>query len=380
MINKNINTLGFEGMNLSTVLFRLVFTSLSVFFFIALSPTIFPSISSALLPIIGAALGIAFSIALFGTEFFFRQLSLKSLNTITLGVFVGYFFGQAIILALSGLLEFSPTALNPSLIALCKGIISLTALYFGVTITAKASEEIYVSIPFIKFTPSIQKKQDILLDHSILADSRLIDLASSGLLNSKILIPRFILKEIYELVESTQEVHKNRARRSLEIIKKLESIPSLEIRYIDTDFPEIQDSHAKVIRLARVLDASILTADMSQIDQSSAEGVVVINIHSLAKGLKPLTHTGEFINIKVQRYGKEARQGVGYLDDGTMVVINGGAEYIGDSIKAQVLSVKHTSSGRMIFCNAMEEGMLPSHQLEENLSKFENAPKSYFAL
>lgn len=367
-------------MNLPTVFFRLVFTCLSIFFFIALSATVFPSISITIPLIMGTVLGVAFSMALFGAEFFFRQLSLKSLNTITLGVFVGYFLGQAIIITLSSLLEFSAITLNPSLMAFCKGIISLGAIYFGVTITARASEEIYVSIPFIKFTPSIQKKQDILLDHSILADSRLIDLAASGLLNNKVLIPRFILKEIYELVESTQEVHKNRARRSLEIIKKLESLPSLEIRYVDTDFPEIQDSHAKVVRLARVLDASILTADMSQIDQSSAEGVLVINIHSLAKGLKPLTHTGEYINIKVQRYGKEARQGVGYLEDGTMVVINGGAEYIGEAIKAQVLSVKHTSSGRMIFCNAMEEGMLPSQQLEENLSKFENAPKSYFAL
>ncbi|HEY4831594.1 MAG TPA: TRAM domain-containing protein, partial [Waddliaceae bacterium] len=265
-------------------------------------------------------------------------------------------------------------------IAFCKGIIFLATLYFSLTRTERASEEIYVSIPFIKFKPNIQKKQDILLDHSILADSRLIDLAASGLLDNQILIPRFILKEIYELVESSQEVNKNRARRPLEVIKKLESLPSLEIRYVDTDFPEIHDSYAKIIRLARVLDASILTADMSQIDQSSAEGVRVINIHSIAKGLKPLTHNGEYINIKVQRYGKEARQGVGYLDDGTMVVINGGAEYIGESIKAQVLSVKHTSSGRMIFCNATEEGMLPSQQLEENLSKFENAPKSYFAL
>jgi uncharacterized protein YacL len=367
-------------MNPSTLFFRLVFTCLSMFFFIALSASIFPSASSAILPIIGIALGVFFSLVLFGVEFFFRQLSLKSLNTITLGLFFGYLFGQTIILVLSGLFEFSAIVLEPSLIVLCKGILFLAAIYFGLTITARASEEVYISIPFIKFKPNLQKKQDVLLDYSILADSRLIDLAASGLLDNQILIPRFILKEIYELVESTQELHKNRARRSLEIIKKLESFTSLEIRYTDTDFPEIQDSHTKIIRLARVLDASILTADMSQIDQSSVEGIRIININSIAKGLKPLTHTGEYINIKVQRYGKEARQGVGYLDDGTMVVINGGAEYIGEAIKAQVLSVKHTSSGRMIFCNAMEEGMLANQQLEENLSKFENAPKSYFAL
>lgn len=119
---------------------------------------------------------------------------------------------------------------------------------------------------------------------------------------------------------------------------------------------------------------------MSKIEQSSIEGVRIINIHSLAKALKPLSHSGEFINIKVQRYGKEARQGIGYLDDGTMVVVNGGAEFIGDIIKAQVLSVKHTSSGRMIFCNAMEEPMPQSEEVEHSLKDIENSPQSYFTL
>jgi uncharacterized protein YacL len=96
--------------------------------------------------------------------------------------------------------------------------------------------------------------------------------------------------------------------------------------------------------------------------------------------LKPITQTGEFINIKIQRYGKEPRQGVGYLDDGTMVVINGGAEFIGETIKAQVLSVKHTSSGRMIFCNAAEEGVFSEHQIAQTVADMETSHKNYFAL
>ncbi len=121
---------------------------------------------------------------------------------------------------------------------------------------------------------------------------------------------------------------------------ELESLPALDLRYVDTDFPDVKDPMTKLIRLARFLDANIITSDMNRIQQSFHEGVSIINIHMLSNALKPITQTGEHINIKIQRYGKEPRQGVGYLEDGTMVVVNGGAEYIGETIKAQVLSVE----------------------------------------
>ncbi|CCB91023.1 hypothetical protein WCH_AR05120 [Waddlia chondrophila 2032/99] len=124
----------------------------------------------------------------------------------------------------------------------------------------------------------------------------------------------------------------------------------------------------------------MLTAEANQIEQSSVEGIRIINMHNLAKALKPLTQTGEFISIKVQRYGKEARQGVGYLEDGTMVVINGGAEFIGEMIKAQVLSVKHTSSGRMIFCNAFEDEEGYAEERMAIPDKDDSSAKKYFAL
>lgn len=186
------------------------------------------------------------------------------------------------------------------------------------------------------------------------------------------------MKQLYEMAESQIETQKNRARRALDIVKKMEELPSLELRFNETDFPEIKELPAKLIRLSRLLNANLLTADMNQIEQSSIEDVRIINIHALAKALKPLTQNGEFIQIKVQRYGKEARQGIGYLDDGTMVVVNGGAEYIGEIIKVQVLSVKHTSSGRMIFCNAMGEEFADAEEVPSQ--EAEQTAKNYFAL
>ena len=160
---------------------------------------------------------------------------------------------------------------------------------------------------------------------------------------------------------------KNKARRCLDVIKKLESVPALEIKINDTDFPDVKEMQGKLIRLARLLDANLLTADINRIQMASIEGIRVINMHALSNALKPLMQAGEYIKIKIQRYGKEPRQGVGYLDDGTMVVVNGGGNYIGETIEAKVLSVKHTTSGRMIFCNAVDDEGVSYEDEDEHL-------------
>ena len=129
----------------------------------------------------------------------------------------------------------------------------------------------------------------------------------------------------------------------------------MNLRFNDTNFPEMKDSFSKLARLARLLDSNILTADVSQIQVPVIEGIKIINIHALTNALKPLMQAGESMQIKIQRYGKEPNQGVGYLEDGTMVVVNGGGDFIGENIDVHVLSMKHTSSGRMIFCNAVDD-------------------------
>jgi uncharacterized protein YacL len=203
-----------------------------------------------------------------------------------------------------------------------------------------------------------------------LSDARIIDLAATGLLDHQLILPRFLVKELYLQAETGDELSKSKARRCLETVKKLEAIPNLELRINETDFQDVKEPFNKQLRLARLLDASLLTADISRIQMASIEGIRIINIHALSHALKPFMQTGESIKIKIQRYGKEPRQGVGYLEDGTMVVVNGGGDYIGETIDTQVLSVKHTSSGRMIFCNALEEGSFNLYEEES-----ENVPR-----
>lgn len=307
----------------------------------------------------GVVWGSALAIALLASEIALSQITAKTINILSLGLFFGYVFGEAS----SWVVKEALTLINPSLLdmattKIAEGCIFLVSIYAGVITTYRSSEELYLSIPFIRLKPIIQRKRDIIVDASALTDPRIIDFASSGVVDHHLIVPRFILESLYKQAEQ-EEDHKSKARRSLEVVKKLESLPHLNLRFVETDFPELKTVHEKIIKLARLVDANILTADMTSLETAQAEDIRVINLNNLSNALKPLMHNNEHLMIKIQRFGKEARQGVGYLEDGTMVVVNGGGEYIGKTIKCRVLSVKHTTSGRIIFCNCDED--FPGH-------------------
>lgn len=367
-------------MNISLSFIRVFFVILSILFLTTYATTSSPEGITLANVIIGVISGLAFGFLLISTDTLFKRFNLRTLNIATLGLFCGYLMGQAISLIFKNVIDVSALPLSPAITELVKTGIFLFTAYLGMMMSVRAADEIYISIPFIKFKPTTHKKKDVLIDLSALMDSRIIDLASSGLLDNTLIVPRFMLKELNAMGEGNDEIFKVKARRCLEAIKKLENIPSLELRFVENDFPELKDIQSKLTRLARTLDANIITADMNRMQQGSADGFRLINIHLLANALKPITQSGEALQIKIQRYGKEPRQGIGYLDDGTMVVVNGGAEYIGEIIKAQVLSVKHTSSGRMIFCNAVEDELMTSQEIEQTVSEMENSHKNYFAI
>lgn len=366
-------------MNISLAFIRIFFISICTLFFTSYMATTSGEGFNFANVVFGVSSGIIFGLALVGIDLFFKRFNLLTFNIAILGLFLGYLMGEAILLTFNAILNLSSLHVAPESITLLRNGIYLSCAYFGLIMTARAADEWHISIPFIKLKTADQKRKDILVDWSILLDARIIELATSGLLDGNLIMPRFMLKELYSMLESPDETMKTKGKRCLEVFKKLESIPTLDLRHLDTDFPEIKDSIAKLIQLARLLDANVITADIAKLQQVPSEGVRIINIHMISNAWKPMT--GEYINIKIQRYGKEPRQGVGYLEDGTMVVVNGGAEFIGDTIKAQVLSVKHTSSGRMIFCNAAEESLFNDQEFKElspAMDLLEGAQKNYF--
>lgn len=369
-------------MNVSLTFVRVFFSAICLLLFSAYTTTMIPGGFSLMNLVGGLVGGFLFSMLLIGLEASFKEVNLRSFNVLALGLFCGYLMGEVVMLIFNAIVSISALPLSLEILSFVRMGVFLFSAYFAVSMVLRGADELYISIPFIKFKPSNQKKKDILIDMTALLDTRIIDLAASGLLDNHLIVPKFLIKELNYLNEQGDEVGKAKARKCLESLKKLENTPSLEIQYTETDFPEIKDMFAKLTKLAGMMNANIITADLNRLQQNTASGnnTRLINLHTLANALKPITQNGEFLSIKIQRYGKEPRQGIGYLDDGTMVVVNGGAEYIGDTIKAQVLSVKHTSSGRMIFCNTTEEHLLNEQNAIQSIEEMGASHKSYFTL
>jgi uncharacterized protein YacL len=332
---------------------RMFFTIISVLIMTAFVLTSFEKMSTA--HIFNAfAIGCAFGLVFLGADSLFRRFNLKDFNTVSLGMLFGLFMGAVLHMMVSTVIGIMEVSVTAQVLNFVRTGTYLLGVYLGVMMTVRAVDEIYISIPFVRLKPQSHKKRDILFDDSVLADPRIIDITSIGLFDKHVVVPRFIVRELCRCAEDGDETIRAKSRRSLDVLKKLEGMAALDLTFSEIDFPDVKDSFEKLVKLARLVEANILTADSNMIQTSTLEGVRVINLHVLSNALKPIMQAGEHIKIKVQRYGKEPKQGVGYLEDGTMVVINGGGDFIGETVKAQVLSVKHTSSGRMVFCNIFD--------------------------
>ncbi len=270
---------------------------------------------------------IAFAIlALLGVELIRRRVSLRRLNSWTLGLFFGLLLGAVMTRALAALLiEGDPR------------IIYLASLYAGLMITLRSADKLALCIPFLRFEErGGQERGKLYLDSSALADPRLLGVASTGLLNGRLILPRFVERTL----DGTA-------------LEKLREVPGLDLQIEERDFAEEESVAHKLVRLARLMGGDVLTAEAGAVG-TSYDDVRLINLHTLSKALKPIETSGDCLTLRIQRFGKEEHQGVGYLDDGTMVVVNGGGDYIGQEIESRILSVKHTAAGRMIFCNVAD--------------------------
>ncbi|MEI8366003.1 MAG: TRAM domain-containing protein [Parachlamydiaceae bacterium] len=341
-------------MKLSVILPRILFLSLCTILSVMIAATEKNAQNTLFNPLFCGFFGLAFGATVLGLDFFLQKIDLRSFNAATFGIILGYLLGGALVSSILAVLDAGSVVLSPFVSAAVSSGVFLTTCYLGMVLTMRASDELHACFPFIKFLPASQKRKDFIPDLSALSDPRLIDLAVTGIIDQRLVIPHFIVKNLNELLESDDEGCRSRGRRSLDAITKLEAIPELELRYAETNYADAKDFASKISRAARQLEAHILTAETARSGILGNDGIRYINIHTLSSALKPLSQSGEILNIKIQRYGKEPRQGIGYLEDGTMVVVNGGAEFIGETVRVQVLSVKHTSSGRMIFCNTLE--------------------------
>ncbi len=204
--------------------------------------------------------------------------------------------------------------------------------------------------------PSIELDQteqqpisDKLLDTNIIIDGRIIDLARTGFLEGRLLVPRFVLQELQTISDSADSLKRNRGRRGLDILNSLQVDFNLQISITEIDYPDIVGVDAKLVCLAKETGASIITNDFNLGKVAQLEGIKILNLNDLAGAVKVVVLPGEEIVTKIIREGKELGQGVGYMEDGTMIVVDGGVDYVGQTVKLEVTSVLQTPAGRMIF-------------------------------
>jgi uncharacterized protein YacL len=201
-----------------------------------------------------------------------------------------------------------------------------------------------------------RRGQDIkVVDTSAIIDGRIADVFEAHFLTGPVIVGRFILKELQDIADSSDAIRRARGRRGLDILQRLQEHPDIQIKIYDKDYPEIRDVDGKLVMMARELGAKIITTDFNLNKVASLQGVTVLNVNDLAGALRPAALPGEPMVIFIAREGKEKEQGVGYLDDGTMVIVEEGRRLVGKKVDVTVSSVLQTSAGRMIFTKVRDK-------------------------
>jgi len=209
--------------------------------------------------------------------------------------------------------------------------------------------------------PPPQDGPPVLVDTSVLIDGRILDIAATGFIPGRLVIPSFVLEELQRVADAGDSMRRARGRRGLAVVESLKHSPDVVCEILDTDIPGAADVDWRLIKLARVRDAALMTNDFNLNKLARVEGLRVLNLNDLANALKPIVSAGEVMEVTVVKEGKEPHQGVGYLDDGTMVVVENGRRHIDSTVPVTVTSVLQTPAGRMIFATTgtPEEGRRP---------------------
>ena len=194
-----------------------------------------------------------------------------------------------------------------------------------------------------------------LLDTSVIIDGRILEICETQFIDGTLLIPRFVLNELQHIADSTDLLRKNKGRRGFDILRSLQNSPSIAVEIVEEDVTHLTEVDAKLVHLARKYSAKIITNDLNLNKVAELQGVTVLNINELANAIRPIVVAGEIIQVHLQKIGKEPNQGVGYLDDGTMVIVEDGKHYIGQTLDVIVTQMLRTSTGQMIFARNVDE-------------------------
>ncbi len=258
-------------------------------------------------------------------------------------IFKGFIFGLILGAAFSAIARSFGLEMTP----FYRAVIYLCALYIGIALISQLDVGFGIMRPP---TPKGLSSESLkILDTSVIIDGRIADIIDTKFIEGILVVPKFVLDELQQIADSSDSVKRSRGRRGLDVLNRLKKDKETLLRITDQDFPETSDVDSKLIMLGKALDAKVITNDFNLFKVAEIQGVTVLNINLLANSLKPVVLPGEKMKIVVIKEGKDPGQGIGYLDDGTMVVVDSGKKYVGEEIFVSVTSVLQTPAGRMIF-------------------------------
>jgi uncharacterized protein YacL len=231
-------------------------------------------------------------------------------------------------------------------------IITVICCYIAISTLLQTKDEFRFIIPYVEFSKQVKGGKPLVLDTSVIIDGRIADICDTRFIDTKLIVPRFVLQELQSVADSSDKLKRNRGRRGLDMLKRMQNNPKVELQMHEANLPILRDVHKvdeRLVVLAKALDARVVTNDYNLNKIAQLQGVEVINLNELANALKSVALPGEMMTVRVVKPGDQIGQGVGYLEDGTMVVVEHGRSMIGQEVAITVTSVLQTPAGRMIF-------------------------------
>ncbi len=298
---------------------------------------------------IGIGLVVGVLVIIFETKI--RQVPLKVIIGGAIGLVIGLFLANLLVNSFITAL-FEGLGINLSAFVLINSALG----YLGLILGMKKGKEFEPSrIPWFSKRTNASSDGHKVLDTSVIIDGRIADICDTGFMEGTFIIPQFILQELQHIADSSDPLKRGRGRRGLDVLNRIQKQANLEVKIVDQDFPKIQEVDAKLIALAKDINAKIVTNDFNLNKVAELQGIPVLNINQLFNALKPVVLPGEVMNVKILKEGKEPGQGVAYLDDGTMVVVDNARRHMGKNVDVTVTSVLQTTAGRMIFTILKED-------------------------
>lgn len=278
---------------------------------------------------------------------------LDTISAVYFGLIVGLFLAYVASLAISPLFPTPPGGEIQGNRVKDFVLIGFAAVlcYLCISFLLQTKNDFRFVIPYVEFSKEVKGRRPYILDTSVVIDGRIADVVEADVLDSQLIMPRFVITELQAIADSSDRLRRSRGRRGLDILNKLRTNPKVDLDIFDRDLPEFagQSVDLRLVALAKNLEGKLVTNDYNLNKVARLHGVGVINLNDLANALKPVFLPGERLEVRIVKAGEEPGQGIGYLDDGTMVVIEAGRDHINQQVQIAVTSVLQTSAGRMVF-------------------------------